>query len=46
LVHPSRFQSRSADELFGPLIEASAPDDPWANYLVQRYGSLLRPADL
>lgn len=31
------FISWSTEELFRPLIEASALDDPWATYLLQRY---------
>jgi hypothetical protein len=40
LVDRSQFVSRSAEDLFRPLITTSAHDDPWASYLVQRYGFL------
>jgi hypothetical protein len=40
LVQPDQFVSRTTEELFYPLIDVSPPTDPWAAYLIKRYGFL------
>lgn len=40
LVAPGDFVSWSTEALFGPLLDAAPPDDPWASYLKLRYGFL------
>jgi hypothetical protein len=37
LVEPQDFVSRSTESLFAPLIADAPGDDPWANYLSERY---------
>jgi hypothetical protein len=41
LVDPTTFVSRSTEAVFGPLL-ASAANDDWSSYLLQRYGSFAR----
>ncbi len=41
LVRPQDFIARSAEQVFGPVL-AEASDDPWAEYLSERYSFLAR----
>jgi hypothetical protein len=40
LVRPDDFEYRNTEALFGPLLAAAPPGDPWASYLTSRYGFL------
>jgi hypothetical protein len=46
LVHPDRFVERRTEELFGPLLNAAPPRNPWATYLRERYGFLSDSPDI
>jgi hypothetical protein len=45
LVQPGDFIGWSTEALFGPLLDAAPPDDPWASYLKTRYGFLADRTD-